>query len=208
MQTSLFTNHAEAPDIDIMSNKLQIDRFQRISIKECVLKDLQSIFELYSDVAAVVGGLSRLQREVDKKYVCDFLEKSIADGASYLAEYQGQVIGEIHTYRSGLYCFSHVLSELTIAVHPSSQGSGVGRLLFDTLMKKVELEMPEIKRIELIARESNSKAIAFYKSLGFVKEGCFDSRIKNVDGSFENDIAMAWLRPPKTNKKDELESSF
>lgn len=177
-----------------MNNQPAKVQLQGIRLRACVIEDLQSIFELYLDVASVVGGLARLEEEVDKKYVADFLEKSIADGASYLAEYQGRVIGEIHCYRSGLYCFSHVMSELTIAVHPRSQGLGVGRLLFGTLMGRVELEMPEIKRIELVTRESNSKAIAFYKSLGFVVEGCFTTRIRNLDGSFENDIPMAWLR--------------
>jgi ribosomal protein S18 acetylase RimI-like enzyme len=48
--------------------------------------------------------------------------------------------------------------------------------------------------VELIARESNAKAIAFYQSLGFVIEGRFERRIRNPDGSLEADIPMAWLR--------------
>jgi GNAT superfamily N-acetyltransferase len=49
-----------------------------------------------------------------------------------------QIAGEIHAYSPGLYCFSHVLSELTIAVSRDAQGGGVGRQLFATLMAEVE----------------------------------------------------------------------
>jgi len=54
--------------------------------------------------------------------------------------------------------------------------------------------MPEIRRIELIARESNRKALAFYTSLGFELEGKMINRIKNLDGSLDSDIPMAWIK--------------
>jgi ribosomal protein S18 acetylase RimI-like enzyme len=55
-------------------------------------------------------------------------------------------------------------------------------------------EYPHIKRVELIARESNEEAIRFYESLGFSVEGKMKSRIRNVDGTLEADIPMAWIR--------------
>lgn len=166
-----------------------------VKIRASTFKDQQSIFGLYAAVASVGGGLARLESEISSDYVADFLEKSIVSGVSVVAEIQGQLVGEIHTHSSGLYCFAHVLSELTIAVHPDFQGSGIGRMLFGALMEKVETAMPEIRRVELIVRESNQKAIAFYKSLGFSIEGDFENRIRNVDGSFESDVPMAWARP-------------
>jgi len=50
----------------------------------------------------------------------------------------------------------------------------------------------DILRIELIARESNKKAIAFYQKLGFQIEGRLLNRIKTESG-FEADIPMAWM---------------
>jgi ribosomal protein S18 acetylase RimI-like enzyme len=67
-------------------------------------------------------------------------------------------------------------------------------MLFRKLLDSVIGEKPEILRIELIARESNIKAIHFYKSLGFRIEGRFVNRIKSVNGGYEADIPMAWLR--------------
>ena len=104
------------------------------------------------------------------------------------------IIAEIHAYSPGLYCFSHVLSDLTVVVDPCTQGTGVGRLLFERFLRVVTEDRPDISRVELIARESNQKAIKFYESLGFCQEGILVSRIKNVDGSMESDIPMAWVR--------------
>ncbi len=89
--------------------------------------------------------------------------------------------------------FRHLLSQLTIAVHPNFQGKGLGKLLFTELLTYVEKKRPDILRIELIARESNQKAIQFYQKLGFRIEGKFRSRIDNKTSSLEDDIPMAWF---------------
>ncbi len=86
------------------------------------------------------------------------------------------------------------MGDLTVAVDPEFQGKGIGRLLFSELFKELETNCPGILRVELIARESNTRAIHFYESLGFKQEGRFKKRIRSVNGGFEDDIFMAWLR--------------
>lgn len=154
------------------------------------MQDIDSVFELYRRVAKVPGGIARLESEISKEYVANFLSKAEKYGLSLLEEDQGKVIGEIHAYSLELFCFSHVLSELTIAVCPNYQGSGIGRRLFEAFIDIVVKTMPHIIRIELITRESNVKALKFYESLGLIKEGRLISRIKNLDGSLESDIPM------------------
>lgn len=157
--------------------------------------DIDAIFNLYSKVSKVPGGLARLDSEIDREYIQCFVTKACNAGHILVAERDAQLLGEIHGYKSGLFCFSHVLSELTIVVSPESQGQGVGRLMFQQFINHVSLQMAEVLRVELIARESNRKAIAFYESLGFEQEGCFNHRIRNLDGTLESDIPMAWCRP-------------
>jgi len=86
-----------------------------------------------------------------------------------------------------------VLSELTIVVHPDFQGKGVGKLLFLHLLQEIKAHRKDIYRVELIARESNRKAIAFYQSIGFKIEGRLVGRISTGHGAFEADIPMAWF---------------
>lgn len=163
-------------------------------LRQATLSDANAIFKLYRDVAKKPGGLARLESEISHDYIEGFIDKACSQGLILVAEEEGRLLGEIHAYGSGLFCFSHVLSELTIAVAPEAQGRGVGKLLFQSFLDWVTTAMPSVLRLELIARESNRKAIRFYESLGFVQEGCFNRRIRNPDGTLESDIPMAWCR--------------
>ena len=162
------------------------------TLREARGEDAEEICALYRRVAEVLGGLARLPFEITRPYVDNFLTLSALRGVGFVAETaQGKVVGEIHASSPEIFCFSHVLSDLTMAVDPLRQGRGVGRQLFDKLLESVSTLMPHISRIELIARESNERAIVFYESLGFVKEGEFKGRVLNADGSLESDIPMA-----------------
>lgn len=158
--------------------------------------DRAEILALYLAVAAVEGGLARTAEEISQEYVSHFLGKSLESGFCLVAREANDdpIIGEIHSYALGPRVFAHVLGELTIAVHPAKQGLGVGKRLFTELLRRVEQERPDILRVELIARESNRKAIEFYQKLGFHIEGRFENRIRSVGGGYEADIPMAWRR--------------
>ena len=166
------------------------------TIEKGMLGDLTGITALYRAVAAIEGGLARTADEITDEYVEAFVRKSIETGILIVARegMTGEIIGEIHAYALGPVTFAHVLGELTIAVHPASQGIGAGKALFNELLREVKDERPDILRVELIARESNQKAIEFYRKLGFEIEGRFVDRIASVGGGFEDDIPMAWRR--------------
>jgi putative acetyltransferase len=157
--------------------------------------DCDVIAALYRRVARLPGGLARLEDEISEDYVAGFVHRACERGIILVAvANDGALAGEIHAYRSELFCFAHVLGDLTIAVDPGHQSAGVGRQLFTRFMELAEAE-PDVLRIELVARESNRRALAFYNSLGFVIEGDFRRRIRNPDGSLESDVPMAWIRP-------------
>lgn len=160
--------------------------------------DRDELSLLYHAVAAVEGGLARTGDEVTEEYIGNFLKKSLESGVVLVARQpeMPQIIGEIHAYALGPKVFAHVLGELTIAVHPAHQGRGIGKALFTELLAEVSRHRPDISRVELIARESNQKAIALYQKLGFRIEGRLVGRIRSVGGGFEADIPMAWHRNP------------
>ncbi|HEY0457876.1 MAG TPA: N-acetyltransferase [Pyrinomonadaceae bacterium] len=164
------------------------------SVSNAALDETDAITDLYRAVAAIEGGLARAADEISPEYVENFVSKAVASGVIVAARKAGKIIGEIHAYALGPKVFAHVLGELTIAVHPDFQGVGVGKALFAELMRQVSENRPDILRVELIARESNAKAIEFYKKLGFETEGRMKRRIRSVGGGFEADIPMAWHR--------------
>ena len=166
-----------------------------MQVRTARIGDTSQVLSLYKRVAMIPGGIARLVDEIDESYIRAFLSRATTNGVALVAsDESAEIKAEIHAYTPGIYCFSHLLSGLTVVVDPCIQGMGVGRLLFEKFLTVVTEDHPDISRVELIARESNQKGIKFYESLGFRQEGILLSRIKNIDGSKESDIPMAWVR--------------
>lgn len=160
------------------------------------LEDRKKIFRLYKAVARNIGGIAREPDEISLKYVSHNLQNALDSGVCLVIDNlinAEEIVAEIHCYKLTPKVFSHVLSELTIVVHPDFQSLGLGKLIFTSLLQHIEKKRKDILRVELIARESNRKAIALYESIGFKIEGRFEKRINNKTKEFEADIPMAWF---------------
>ncbi|THB72460.1 MAG: N-acetyltransferase [Gammaproteobacteria bacterium] len=170
-------------------------------IKPAEKKDIPEIFYLYKNVAAVPGYLARLENEITPDYIETNILAALDNGACLIALdtqpndniQTNNTVGVIHGHSTGIKCFEHVIGNITIAVMPNLQNQGIGKLLFNEFIAHVKINMPHITRIELMARESNSKSINLYKSLGFEIEGKLRTRIQNTDGSKEDDLVMGLL---------------
>lgn len=166
--------------------------------------DLIALWDLYQQVAQFEGGIARKAHEITETYIRHNLTETLRTGVGYVIphpEQAHQLVAEIHCYALQPSVFQHVLSELTIVVHPQFQGYGLGKQVFSALLHHIQTHRKDVLRVELIARESNAKAIRFYEKLGFRIEGRFEQRIHRPDGGFEADIPMAWFNP-------EFESAF
>ena len=150
------------------------------------------VLALYRAVSAAGGGLARAPDEIDEAYVRKFLEAASRDGISRAVfAGDGALVAEIHALRMAPRQFRHVLTDLTIAVHPDWQGKGLGSMLFGQLIEAARVLAPPVARIELFAREGNAGAIRLYQRMGFKIEGRFEGRVRLPDGTVEDDIAMA-----------------
>lgn len=167
-------------------------------IRKAVVEDLEKIFDLYNVVSQTIGGLARTENEITTDYVKNFVGKSLQNGIQFVIAdklHNEKIIAEIHCHKLEPGVFGHILTELTIAVDTRYQGKGFGKKLFQTLLDDIMENRNDIFRVELIARESNTKAIRLYEDLGFKIEGRFVNRIKNNESFFEADIPMAWFNP-------------
>lgn len=150
-------------------------------------------------VATRSGGIARYADEVTESYVHEIITRGTERGIILVAQdvEAGAILGELHTYSHGLRRLSHVLTALTVAVHPDAQGQGIGRRLFETLIDHVRAHRPDILRIELITQESNVHARRLYEAVGFREEGRLQQAILSTEtGLPETDVPMAWLRNP------------
>ena len=165
-------------------------------IRQATTADFDKVKTLYKKVAEQTIGIARTGNEITENYILNFMTSASVNGIELVIEHPekaNQLIGEIHCYKLVPGVFDHILSELTIVVDPDFHGKGLGKILFLDLLEFIRNKRPDILRVELVARESNRKAIEFYKKLGFVEEGRLENRIKSVGGGFEADIPMAWF---------------
>lgn len=161
------------------------------------MADADAVAALHRDVASVSGGLARYADEITDEYVRNFIASSLSGGVIVVAEHEvtGAIVGELHAYPYAMRRLAHTLTSLTVAVHPSAQGMGVGGKLFRTLLREVREHHPHIARVELITQESNTRARRLYESVGFVAEGRMLHAIVDLEtGRLETDLPMAWLR--------------
>ncbi len=174
-----------------------------ISTRFLVQEDAQSYFDLYQVIAIHPSGFARTAEEISFASLEEILKSVLSMGVGIAAvdTTVDKLIGFIMARKMGPAVFDHVLSDLTVGVHPAYQSKGIGRRLFLDFLEQVQRSRPDVLRVELISRESNARAISFYESIGFRSEGVFEKRIRNRDGIFESDIPMAWIRP-------ELNSDF
>ncbi len=162
-----------------------------VVLRRSTAADAGALFDLYLATAAGRSGLAREADEIDLAYVEGFLAKSeIAisawDGA--------RAVGDIHAGRLGPRQFAHDLLDLTVAVRPDAQGQGLGRRLFEALFDAAATLTPKIERVELFVRAGHVDARRLYERLGFEVEARFKNRVRLMDGTVEDDLAMVkWL---------------
>ena len=166
-----------------------------IEIHKAHTQQTEALFELYRAVSNTKDGLIRNQEEITRGYISDFLGHSLENGLCLVAMHSDQIIGEIHAITPKIYAFQHLLTDLTIVVHPNHQGKGVGRKLFDLFLDTVQKEYTHILRVELYTREHNHKNVKFYESLGFINEGRQYQKIYHSQDRLETPLHMAWFNP-------------
>lgn len=167
-----------------------------VIIRKATVQDKQAIIDLHREVARISQGIARTEAELTDQYMDSLFLATERQGLMLVAlDTTGQLVAEIHASKYGLCIFDHILTGLTIAVHPDFQGKGIGKLLFRSFLDEVQRLFPEVGRVELESRASNQKSIGLYHSLGFVQEGCMNNKTRNQDGSFENSLLMAWTKP-------------
>jgi ribosomal protein S18 acetylase RimI-like enzyme len=169
----------------------------KVVIRKAESNDADAIFQLYKEVAKFGGGIARVEEEITNEYVSGIFNHTKGSGIMLVGiePISGNLIAEIHASKYGIQIFDHILTNLTLVVHPDFQGKGIGKQIFRAFLTDIEKERPDIGRVELESRSSNPSAIALYKSLGFVEEGRMKNKTKNKNGSFQDSLLMAWMNP-------------
>lgn len=169
-------------------------------IRKALLKDAAGLCHLYKEVAKNERGIARMEDEISGQYIESIIGSALSKGLILvgLDEASQTIIAEIHAIKYGIRIFDHILTQLTILVHPDYQGKGLGKKILQAFLNEIRENRPDVRRVELESRSSNYRSIGLYKQLGFVQEGTMKNKTRNQDGSFEDSILMAWANPSYT----------
>ena len=180
----------------VMDDLIQDHERPEFFTRPLKVDDTAAVFELLRTIASKPNGFVRLEEEMSHSFIEKTLKRAEEGGLAMGAIERGSglLLGVITSRRLALKAFEHILSSVTIGVHPDFQKRGVGRRLFVDFLEHITMQREDIMRVELLARDSNEKMIQFYESMGFKREGRFEKRVRKTDGTFEADIPMGWIK--------------
>jgi ribosomal protein S18 acetylase RimI-like enzyme len=160
-------------------------------IREANIEDAAILVEAEKQTAQTPGFLVSRPSELS----LEAFEKKIAElagiGRYIVAEMDRRIVGHALLEPMPLEAIAHVF-RLTIVVHPGFLGQGIGEALMRHIMDWA-VRASRVEKIELLVRATNQRAIRLYRKLGFTEEGRFRMRVRLPDGTFVDDIAMAWF---------------
>jgi len=109
-----------------------------------------------------------------------------------VAEVGGRMMGSIDVRRIDRTMMRHN-GTLSMGVHPTCQGAGLGRLLVEEAMAWAQ--EAGLIRVELSTLAANVRAQNLYRSSGFVERYRRRGFLRRPDGRLEDDVVMVWRAP-------------
>ena len=162
-----------------------------MTIRVARIEDAAVLTKAEQDTAQIPGLLVSRPHELTTESFTAKITELATLGRYIVAENNERIIGHALLDPMRLEATAHIF-RLTIVVHSGFQNRGVGEALMRDLMTWAK-QAPHLRKIELLVRATNERAIRFYLRMGFIEEGRFRERVRLVNGGFVDDLAMAWF---------------
>jgi putative acetyltransferase len=162
-----------------------------VVIRPAEPSDAAAISTLLGRLGTVEGTLQLPDAPIASRI--EMLQRVEPRDCKLVAVAEGQVVGMagLHTLQTSLRR-QHVRS-LAIGLASEWQGRGLGRRMMERLLHWAD-HWGGVLRIELHVHADNPRAIALYRSLGFVEEGRHRGYALK-DGQYVDSLSMARLHP-------------
>ena len=124
--------------------------------------------------------------EETRIFVLGMIEKG---NPQFVALDDGKVVGWCDISRHGFPSHAHA-GKLGMGIVSAYRGRGLGRRLLEATLRAAR--DAGIERVELSVHADNSRAIALYEKVGFVREGLARNSVR-IDGRYKDAIHMAFF---------------
>ena len=158
--------------------------------------DAHEIYTLVSDVYTTSDMMSETLEEKFptpesfQRYMTGL--ESRPGSVALVAEVEGELCGYLTILPRYPAKLRHT-SELTMGVHHTARGQGIGTLLLKEALRRVqESGVPEI--IYLMVRSDNTAAIRLYENMGFDQCAVLRNDTKTPDGYYDGYLMWKYVR--------------
>ena len=163
-----------------------------IVVRAARIEDAPTLCAAEREISRTPGRLVSQPEELStESFATTIAAMAQGAGCYVVAEDSGALVGHGFLKPMDLQAVAHVV-RLTIAVHPGHSGRGVGTAIMAALADWAR-RTPGVEKVELLARSTNQIALRLYRKFGFVEEGRFRHRIRLANGTYLDDVSMAWF---------------
>lgn len=122
----------------------------------------------------------------EERYIAEQVDNP--DALFLMVAFDERIVATAHVRSNSLKRFRHH-AELGIAVIKEFWGLGLGRQLMQLIIDWAKQK--GLESLQLSVFGGNDKAIALYRSLGFVEEGRRKRYVLRADGTYDDQVMMA-----------------
>ncbi|MFJ7685286.1 GNAT family N-acetyltransferase [Peribacillus butanolivorans] len=164
----------------------------QVSLRTGNLDDAEALLEIQREVVSenefMISVLEELEETTEQQR--SWIQKISENERETIivAEIKGKVIGLIVFRSKNTKRLAHT-GYFTTMIKKDYRDMGIGKLLIKELLNWAE-QNPLIEKVSLGVLSTNQRAIALYKSVGFVEEGRKIKEVKFSEDLYVDDILM------------------
>lgn len=171
--------------------KVTLKNFQELLIRKAVDEDASAMAEFKQRISEESDFLSfgideiEISEETERQTIQS--ENESVNSVILLALCNGEIAGFV-TFHGRTRVRKQHAGEMGIAVQKKYWGLGIGNFLLDALIHWAD-GTKIVRKVNLLTRADNEKAISLYEKYGFVREGII-SRDICIHGVFYDSVSM------------------
>lgn len=162
-----------------------------VTVRAAEPSDAAGISALLGRIGTVEGTLQIPDMPIASRL--EFLQRIEPRECRLVAVAGGEVVGSAGLHVAGLSLRRAHVRGLGIGIAPEWQGRGIGRRMIERLLDWAD-NWAGVLRVELHVHADNDRAMALYRSLGFVEEGRHKAYALKA-GRYVDSFSMARLHP-------------
>lgn len=174
--------------------KVYLKDGKEVIIKEAIKENAQAMIDFYNFIGGETDFLSFGKNEFNRelKDYESYIESTSEEENSIvlLATIDDEIVS-IASIKSNQKSRSKHVGTLGIGIAKQYCGLGLGRILMDYLIEWAKLN-GVTKKISLVTREDNIRAIKLYKKVGFEEEGML-RKDNYINGVYHNTVMMGLI---------------